>query len=76
MKTQFKHHIKFGSCWYDNFFNVNTKSRVVISNEVEKRVKEPDNQKIIKANNPIHRNQVKKSDDSMAEKTKNHELKK
>ena len=25
MKTQFKHHIKFGSCWYDNFFKVTTK---------------------------------------------------
>lgn len=25
MKTQFKHHIKFGSCWYDNFFKVTTR---------------------------------------------------
>lgn len=25
MKTQFKHHIKFGSCWYDNFFKTNTR---------------------------------------------------
>jgi hypothetical protein len=25
MKTQFKHHIKFGSCWYDNFFKVSTR---------------------------------------------------
>lgn len=33
MKTQFRHHIKFGSCWYDSFFKVNTRqpARSVIS---------------------------------------------
>ncbi|CAN5345458.1 hypothetical protein BH10BAC1_BH10BAC1_18690 [soil metagenome] len=25
MKTQYKNHIKFGSCWYDNFFKINTR---------------------------------------------------
>lgn len=25
MKKEFKHHIKFGSCWYDNFFKVTTR---------------------------------------------------
>lgn len=28
MKTQFKHHIKFGSCWYDNFFKTNTRQLI------------------------------------------------
>ena len=27
MKTQFKHHIKFGSCWYDNFFQTSTRQQ-------------------------------------------------
>lgn len=25
MKIEFKNHIKFGSCWYDNFFKINTR---------------------------------------------------
>jgi hypothetical protein len=28
MKTQFKNHIKFGSCWYDNFFKVQRSQNV------------------------------------------------
>ena len=27
MKTQFKNHIKFGSCWYDTFFKTTTKQK-------------------------------------------------
>ena len=33
MKTQFKHHIKFGSCWYDNFFKVN--KRIQTAKQIE-----------------------------------------
>lgn len=27
MKTQFKNHIKFDTCWYDKFFKVNNRQR-------------------------------------------------
>lgn len=35
MKTQFKHHIKFGSCWYDSFFKVNKQQQQAI-NKIKK----------------------------------------
>ncbi|MBA3971535.1 MAG: hypothetical protein H0X46_05220 [Bacteroidetes bacterium] len=28
MKTEFKNHIKFGSCWYDNFFKVSRRQDI------------------------------------------------
>lgn len=48
MKTQFKNHIKFGSCWYDNFFKVTTRQ---IQNT------KPD---VIKSNKKIKQNEHKK----------------
>ncbi len=36
MKTQFKHHIKFGSCWYDQFFKIDRR----IQKSKHKSVKE------------------------------------
>ena len=39
MKTQFKNHIKFGSCWYDNFFKINNrqiiKEKIKLTVEIE-----------------------------------------
>jgi hypothetical protein len=29
MKTEFKNHIKYGSCWYDQFFKINQRSTIV-----------------------------------------------
>jgi len=34
MKTQFKHHIKFGSCWYDNFFKTNTRQQIELQKQL------------------------------------------
>ena len=48
MKTQFKYHIKFGSCWYDNFFKVTT--RQIQNNKLD----------LIKSNKKLKENEHKK----------------
>lgn len=42
MKTQFKHHIKFGSCWYDQFFKIQTRQ---LQNKQTAKIKAGKNQK-------------------------------
>lgn len=42
MKTQFKNHIKFGSCWYDSFFKVSAK-QIQNNKHKIKSAKEPIN---------------------------------
>ena len=43
MKTEFKNHIKFGSCWYDNFFKIQT--RQIQNKNKQSPAKEVEDQK-------------------------------
>ena len=56
MKTQFKHHIKFGSCWYNDFFKIHSKQIRNNEHKINHTKETESNKSLVKTKNHEHKN--------------------